>query len=308
MARRNSRKRRSPHRPREIPGALAWAFLGFLLLLGFLALLRVLKPPGGSPPKTSPAGPVSRKAPPSSPRPVKRERESPSRKRKETFTPLRPRVAIIIDDMGQRPALERRFFRLGLPLNFSFLPEAPFTRILAREAHARGFTVMVHIPMEAEGGKNPGPGALTVSMGEREIRSRVRRMLTLVPYAEGANQHMGSLFSQDPLRMRWVLEEIKKKGFFFVDSRTTPATVIPFVAQSLGIPFAERHFFLDNNLSKKQMEKSLADMFREAGRRGKLVVIAHPHRITLQVLAEHRRELLTRLKLVSIKTMVEVRR
>lgn len=216
-------------------------------------------------------------------------------------------MAFIIDDMGQRPRLERKFFDLDLPLTFSFLPGAPFTTRLAREAHARGFTVMVHLPMEAENGQNPGPGALTVTMGENEIRERTRKMLALVPYAEGANQHMGSLFSQDPLRMLWVMQEIKKKGFFFVDSRTTPATVAPFVAESLKIPFAERHFFLDNVLDYARLERSLNRMFEEARRRGKLVVIAHPHPQTLRLLREHRKEILQQVKPVSIKTLVEVR-
>jgi len=217
-------------------------------------------------------------------------------------------VALIIDDMGQRPSLERKFFALGLPLNFSFLPKAPFTPRLAREAHQRGFTILVHLPMEAENGASPGPGALLVSMSEKEIRYRTRYLLSLVPFAEGVNQHMGSLFSQDPLRMNWVMQEIKNKGMFFVDSKTTPHSVAPFVAEYLKIPFAQRDIFLDNSFSKEALERELKRMLQEAQRKGRVVVIAHPHPQTLEFLRRHRRLLLSKIRLVSIKELVEVPR
>ncbi|QJA05336.1 divergent polysaccharide deacetylase family protein [Thermosulfurimonas marina] len=208
--------------------------------------------------------------------------------------------------MGQRPRLERAFFKLGLRLNFSFLPKAPFTARLAREAHERGFTVLVHLPMEAENGINPGPEALLVSMGEKEIRLKTQQLIALVPFAEGVNQHMGSLFSQDPLRMNWVMQEIKNKGMFFVDSKTTPHSVAPFVAEYLKIPFAQRDVFLDNNFKKEALENEFKHMLKRAREKGRLVVIAHPHPQTLELLRRHRQELLSEVRLVSIKDLVEV--
>ncbi|WP_297056867.1 divergent polysaccharide deacetylase family protein, partial [Thermosulfurimonas sp.] len=216
----------------------------------------------------------------------------------------KPRVAFILDDMGQRPSLERKFFDLGIIRNFSFLPQAPFTPRLAREAHRRGFTVMVHLPMEAED-RNP-PGGLTVSMSEKEIRRRTRYLLSLVPYAEGVNQHMGSLFSQDPVRMLWVMEEIKKKGLFFVDSRTTPQTMAPFVAASLKIRFAQRDVFLDNSLDRRRLEAVLRSILQKAHRKGKLVVIVHPHPQTLWLFRRYRQTILREVQPVSVKILLEV--
>ncbi|OAQ21154.1 putative periplasmic protein YibQ [Thermosulfurimonas dismutans] len=219
----------------------------------------------------------------------------------------RPRVALIIDDMGQRPILERKFFKLGLTLNFSFLPYAPFTEKLAREAHQKGFTVMIHIPMEAENEKNSGPGTLKLFMTEKEIKDKVREMISRVPFASGANQHMGSLFSQDPLKMKWVLEVLRENHLFFIDSRTTPYTIAPFVAQSLKIPFAERGHFLDNNLQEVALEKSFENMLAKARKQGRLIVIAHPHPQTLKLLKHHRKDLIDQVTLVPVQKLVEVR-
>jgi len=282
---------------------LAWAGIFLFLLFTLLALLAVLKPK--KPPKAS--SPIKKTSPTLS----KNQPLISSGRTPKTFrppkSPQRPEVAIIIDDMGQRPWLERKFFKLGLTLNFSFLPYAPFTKRLAREAHRMGFTVMIHIPMEAENGKNPGPGALKLFMTEKEIKKRVQEMIAEVPFASGANQHMGSLFSQDPLRMKWVLEILRKNGLFFVDSRTTPQTVSSFVAKSLKIPFAERGHFLDNSLNKVELEKSFEKMLAKARRKGRLIVIAHPHPQTLKILKEHRNDLLYQITLVPVQKLLEVK-
>ncbi len=296
MSRRRKRKARKVS---SVPGALAWALVLLLALITVLGLLKVLSPRKASHPPSRPSRTLE-----SSPAP--RTKVPPPPSPPTSSSPPRPRLALIIDDMGQRPKLERRFLELGLYLNFAFLPWAPYTPTLAREAHKRGFTVLIHLPMEAENGENPGPGALRVYMDEEEIKRRTLEMLKRVPYAEGANQHMGSLFSQDPLRIRWVLEILHEKGFFFIDSRTTPRSIVPFVAQTLKIPFAERDFFLDNSLQDEALEESFRRMLRLVEKRGRLIVIAHPHPQTLRLLIRHRQELQSRVALVSVKKLVEV--
>ena len=305
--RKNKTKRKNPRKARKasIPGGLAWALVLLFLLFTILVLLAVLRPERTQrlyttdSPKDSPSKPQQIYSPESS-----EAHRSPASSKKKA---LKPEIALIIDDMGQRPRLERKFFALDLTLNFSFLPYAPFTQKLAREAHQKGFTVMVHLPMEAINGNDPGPGALKLSMTKEEIQNKVREMISRVPFASGANQHMGSLFSQDPLKMKWVLEVLQKKQMFFIDSRTTPHTVASLVAKTLKIPFAERGHFLDNNLKEDFLEKSFKDMLAKARNHGRLIVIAHPHPQTLKLLKRHRKDLIEQVNLVSVKKMVEVR-
>ena len=79
--------------------------------------------------------------------------------------------------------------------------------------------------MEAQRGENPGPGALTETMNEDEIRDATRHALDAVPGAVGVNNHMGSAFSEDRDAMSAVLGVVRKRGLFFLDSRTSAASV-----------------------------------------------------------------------------------
>ena len=52
--------------------------------------------------------------------------------------------------------------------------------------------ILLHLPMEAKTGRNPGPGAILTGAEEEEIATRVGENLASVPGAIGVNNHMGS--------------------------------------------------------------------------------------------------------------------
>lgn len=266
-----------PKKKRPVPSALGWAFLALFALVTVLAFLWVIRPVyrPKSRPRVSPPAPVKPPPPVIKPkRPIlKRTRPSPSK----------PLVAIIIDDMGQNPRLERKFFELGLSLTFSFLPYAPFTKKLAREAHTRGFEVMVHIPLEAQNHQYT-PGLIRLDMSENRVKYLVRQAILAVPYAVGVNHHMGSLFTEDRLHVRWLLEAVAAEGLFYIDSRTTKNTVVSVVARELGLPFAERRVFLDHTLADREIEHSFRILVKKARKERRLVAIGHPHPQTLKAL------------------------
>ncbi len=265
---------------RPVPSALGWAFLALFVLVTVLAFLWVVRPiyRPKSRPRVSPSPPAK----PSLPVVKQPIFKQPILKRPKP-SPLKPLVAIIIDDMGQNPRLERKFFELGLPLTFSFLPYAPFTKKLAREAHSRGFEVMVHIPLEAQNHQYT-PGLIQLDMSEGRVKYLVRQAILAVPYAVGVNHHMGSLFTEDKLHVRWLLEAVAAEGLFYIDSRTTKNTVVPVVARELGLPFAERRVFLDHTLADREIEHSFRILVKKARKEGRLVAIGHPHPQTLKAL------------------------
>jgi hypothetical protein len=79
---------------------------------------------------------------------------------------VRPKVAIIIDDLGYDSKIASSLIQLDFPLSFSVLPCAPFTKRIAAQANKEGCELMLHLPMEPRNfpSVNPGPGALFVSM------------------------------------------------------------------------------------------------------------------------------------------------
>lgn len=195
-------------------------------------------------------------------------------------------VAIIIDDIGYRQSDEAA---LTLPDNvtFSVLPFTPLGETLAKSAHLKGHEIMLHLPMQALNGKNLGPGGLTNTMSEHEVKYTVKRALESIPYAKGANNHMGSLLTQLEDPMTWVMESLKQDEAFFVDSLTTRYSKAAEAADNLGIPLLKRQLFLDNDVSQAALEKQFQNLIQLAHRRGELVAIAHPYPETIKFLKQN---------------------
>lgn len=198
----------------------------------------------------------------------------------------KPRVAIIVDDLGYDRELARAFAEVDLPLCFSVLPMAPRSEDVACVAETRRRELMLHIPMEPKGYPelNPGPGALLNRMDEGEIRAMVIRHLKELPGATGANNHMGSSFTEHAEQMAVVLEELGREGLFFVDSKTSGHSVAYRLAREMGIRTARRNVFLDNESSEEAIARQLDRLLSIARHQGTAVGIAHPFPGTLDAL------------------------
>lgn len=217
-----------------------------------------------------------------------------------------PEIAIIIDDLGYNADTDFSFFKLDLPLSFSVLPYGPFTQSVVRKANREGRELLLHLPMEPKNypSVKPGPGALLLSMDARKIRSVLARDLTRVKGVRGVNNHMGSSFTEDRGKMRVVLDELKKRNLFFVDSRTTRNTVALAMARKLGVPAARRRVFLDNNLEPRAMEIQMERLLGMARHLGSAVGIGHPHRETYALLERYSRKIKARFHMVPVSELV----
>ncbi len=219
-----------------------------------------------------------------------------------------PLVSIVIDDMGYHRSTDRMLIELPAPLGFSFLPYGPYTKKYARLAHSLGKDVLIHIPMEPmEKDVNPGPGTLKVQMSPGEIADIVAREISLVPYAIGANNHMGSYFTTQKDPMDAVLVELKRHGLFFLDSRTTKDTVAYTEARHLDVPALERHVFLDYARGVATVEHSLKRLVTISKKRGYAVAIGHPFKETLLVLKKDLPLVQKEVKIVPISHLIRLR-
>ncbi len=203
----------------------------------------------------------------------------------------RPFLAVLIDDLGDSIPQAAAFASVPVPLTFAILPEAAEAPEVARFLRTLGREVLVHVPMEPDQADEMShPSFLTTSMSDEEVLLRMTAFLARVPGAAGANNHMGSRFTRDRHRMEVVLAFLRDKGLFFVDSRTTPATVGREVAVRTGVPFAERDVFLDNDPSRPAIETRLEEAIRVARRDGCALAIGHPRVETLEVLMRWARD------------------
>jgi polysaccharide deacetylase 2 family uncharacterized protein YibQ len=200
--------------------------------------------------------------------------------------PPRPRLAIVVDDLGVDKRIAEELLRLDAPLTFSILPFQPHSRRIAQQAHAKGREVILHLPMEPRGFplKDPGKGALFVAMSERELLRQLRKDLDAVPFIVGVNNHMGSRFMEHGVSVRLVLRELKKRGLFFLDSRTTAKTQGYQIARELALLAGERNLFLDNENDERDIRAQLEGLIRIARDRGTAIGICHPHPATITAL------------------------
>ena len=198
-----------------------------------------------------------------------------------------PRIAIIIDDMGNALADGRKAIALPGAITYAFLPHTPFARRLAEQAHGMNKEIMLHLPMQSGVGGRPGPGVLTLHMTEREFRETLDADLDAVPHVTGINNHMGSLLTQHPGAMDWLMEALKDyRDLYFIDSRTSVLTVAQQVAEEHGVAHARRDVFLDNIPTAEAIRAQLRRLVRKARSCGVAIGIGHPYKETIEVLQE----------------------
>lgn len=204
-----------------------------------------------------------------------------------TSVPSGPQVAVIIDDCGNSEERCKAFLQLPIPVTLSILPLTRHGKQTEADAVEAGKPVMLHLPMEPDSSEaNPGPGAITTAMTDDQVRAQVEEDIDSVGEVPGANNHMGSKATSDPRVMRDVLEVLRERHMFFIDSVTSGQTVGESVARDLGIPTAERDVFLDNKKDVGYILGQLKETTAVAKRRGTAIAIGHPNPSTAQALAQ----------------------
>ena len=239
--------------------------------------------------------------------PESRPASLPDAPPKKTGKPdSRPQVAILIDDMGYHRRIGEKLLALDVDLSFSFLPQAPFTTQLEIKAYERGRDILLHLPMEASDSKwNPGPGALMLAASPAELTETVKKNILSVPHAIGANNHMGSKFTENRAAMHTVLTVLKHQGMFFVDSFTTAKSTGMDEARAMGIRTNRRHIFLDNVQNTNKICRQLDKLAALAQKQHTAIGIGHPYRATLQALQNCTGTLQKTVRIVPVHELVE---
>ncbi len=299
---------RRPPRRRRHPSAGRWLALVLFGAALFAAGLYLGRTGGPTEPEPAGGAPASRPAPTSpeprrttaepSPPPVPSEPEHPEpvAGAEPPAVPLPVEgppppgegaaVALVIDDLGRSVADLDRIEALGVPITYAVLPFESHTAEVVGALSSRGAEVILHLPMEPANGADPGPGALTRTMGRAELSRATREALGAVPGAVGVNNHMGSSLSAHRPSMEAILRVIGERGLYFLDSRTSAESVAFTAARELDVAAAERQVFLDPDPRPEAVRYQFRRLLDAARERGAAVAIGHPHPHTLAVLEE----------------------
>ena len=218
-----------------------------------------------------------------------------------------PKIAIIIDDIGYDTDMAKKFLKLDSSLTFSVLPYSPFSKKIAEIARTRGCETMLHLPMEPNEypAIDPGPGALLTAMSPDELIEQLKADLNSIPNIKGVNNHMGSRMTSSSTQMYQIFSILKKRGLYFIDSKTTPDSICRPSARLLQVPFAERDVFIDHVQDPDFIRKQIELLIRIAEKYGTSIGIAHPHEQTYQVLRDILPEIKKRVTIVPASNLVD---
>ncbi len=222
----------------------------------------------------------------------------------------KPKIVIIVDDIGQNKGPIDQLLKIPAPITFAVLPNLPYSNYAADKADNKGWDVILHMPMEPKESSgytaaDAGDNALLVGLPKDVILSKLNKSLSSVPHAKGVNNHMGSKFMENGELTELILTDLKSKGLIFVDSKTSSQSKGYETALDLGMKTAQRDVFLDNSSKSSQYVKDqLKKLVDISKKRGYAIGICHPYPATVKALSEMIPKIEDEVEVVSISTIV----
>ncbi len=220
----------------------------------------------------------------------------------------KPRLAIIIDDLGDRLKDGRRVIALNGNITVGIIPYTPYARKLAQLASEQNKEIMLHLPMESIDQRYLGKAGLYTNMTEAELDKSLSASLGSLVNVRGINNHMGSRLTQNTKMMQWLMKNIHSRGnLYFVDSRTIDTSQALSIAKQVGLEHATRDVFLDHNKDYRAMKKQWKYFLKHANKEGSAVMIGHPYPETIAFLNQHLNGLAENYELISVSELIRWR-
>ena len=220
----------------------------------------------------------------------------------------RPRLVIVMDDLGESKRQAKRLLALDYPVTFAIWPHSTHTRAVAQMGHEAGAEIIIHQPMEPEGYPRvkPGKGVLLTSMSHEQMKVILDENLKLVPYASGLNNHMGSRLTQNEEDMRFVSAYLQQRGFLVLDSLTHAKSRFSKAAAQSGAITLKRDIFLDVEADKAKVLIQLRKAEQVALVKGQAIAIGHPLSATLDALEEWEKTRDKQIAIVRLKDLTPI--
>ena len=193
-----------------------------------------------------------------------------------------PKLAIIMDDISTN-AQASELKKLSIKVTPSIFPpekEHPKTAELAKE-----FSVyMVHLPLQALNYTNEKANTLRTGDSKEKISQRIKDIKKDFKGVKYINNHTGSGFTSDFKSTLALLAELKNSEIYFIDSLTTNKSTVLDASKKLGLKYAYRDVFLDNEQNVSKILKMINNAVAVAKKDGVAIAICHPYKSTFEAL------------------------
>jgi len=223
-------------------------------------------------------------------------------------------VAFVIDDWGYNRKNIERVFEIERPLTISILPNLRYSKYIADRVRKNNgmYDIILHLPLESKSGRAEEDNTIKCNMDEDKILSILDDDITSIPDIVGVSSHQGSKATGDERVMKIVLNELRKRKLFFLDSITSPKSVTSDIARNIRLGYIQRDVFLDitdqtdlehfEDYIKKQMRELMDMVLKE----GKAVGVGHNKKATLKVIKDFIPEMEEEgIKIVPLKELVK---
>jgi polysaccharide deacetylase 2 family uncharacterized protein YibQ len=128
---------------------------------------------------------------------------------------------------------------------------------------------------------------ILAAMSRGEVKYVVDAVTGEIPFFTGVNNHEGSLVTADARIMDIVLNELKQRNLFFIDSLTNSKSTACGEAKRLGVLTGKRNVFIDNKKEFEYNEKQISELKKAAKKNGWAIGIGHDDIVTLQALEKN---------------------
>ncbi len=212
----------------------------------------------------------------------------------------KPKLVIIIDDIATTRQLED-LARIGLKLTPSIFPHALNSQNMRAAAKNLDF-FMVHLPLEAISYKDEIE-TLKTRDGREKMQAKIAQIKRTLPQTAYINNHTGSKFTQNRASMEALLSVLDAHNIIFVDSRTTPNSALNDIAREQNRLILYRDIFIDNRLDAASLRYQIIEGVKIAKDRGYAILIAHPHKETLNALHAAKNSLLQEVDVIYLNEL-----
>lgn len=188
----------------------------------------------------------------------------------------KPGLIFVIDDVGNSIEQLKPFLEIPYPVTFAIMPDRKYTTQCASMIKAAGKEYILHQPMEAVGGADPGKSAIFTRMNETEISRILEHNFNQLPSALGMNNHMGSAVTSDKRSMNAVMKYLFENSLFFLDSYTISNSLGKEAAKMQDVRYQKRNsMFLDNENDHESIQNAIEEGKKTARKNGHAVMIGH---------------------------------
>ena len=193
-----------------------------------------------------------------------------------------PKLAIIMDDISTNAHVSE-LKKLSIKVTPSIFPpekQHPKSAWLAKE-----FSVyMVHLPLQALNYTNEKANTLHAGDSKEKISQRIKDIKKDFKGVKYINNHTGSGFTSDFKSTLALLAELKNSEIYFIDSLTTNKSTVLDASKKLGLKYAYRDVFLDNEQNVSKILKMINNAVAVAKKDGVAIAICHPYKSTFEAL------------------------